>query len=135
MWKKTTFSVGGRAKPAGGFEMYSWYFMRISGVVLLLMALGHLFIMHVYFNVDEMVNWDGVGAAEFVKQRFEGIGWRAYDFILLTLALFHGLNGIKWLVDDYVHSKCWRLFLVSAIYTLAFIFYVVGSIFLFSYNA
>ena len=125
-------SLGGRMKPAGGFELFSWFFMRISGVILILMALGHLFIMHVYYNVDQMVQWKGLGAAEFVKERYAGIGWRMYDLILLALALFHGMSGLKWLVDDYIASSSWRLFLMSVIYSIAFIFFVVGSVFIFS---
>ncbi len=134
MSNKAKYLLGGRAKPAGGFELFSWFFMRISGIVLVLMLLGHVYIMHVYYNVEEMSEWDGVGAAEFVKERFEGVGWRIYDCILLVLALFHGLNGVKWLVDDYVHSPGWRLFLVSLIYVVAFVFVVAGALFLFSYK-
>jgi succinate dehydrogenase membrane anchor subunit len=128
-------SLTGRTRPAGGFELFSWFFMRISGIVLIVMALGHLFIMHVYHNVDQMVQWKGVGAGEFVYERYAGLGWRIYDFILLFLALFHGLNGIKWLVDDYISSKGWRLFIMSVIYSIAFIFFVVGSVFIFSLKA
>jgi succinate dehydrogenase / fumarate reductase, membrane anchor subunit len=43
----------GRERPAGGFELWSWLFMRISGIVLLFLAVGHVLIMHV---VDEGVN-------------------------------------------------------------------------------
>lgn len=129
------FSIGGRAKPAGGFELYSWFFMRISGIILLIMALGHLFIMHGYYDVEKMSNWNGVGASEFVKERFTGVGWRIYDCILLALALLHGLNGVKWLVDDYIHHPGWRLFLVSLIYVIAFIFIIAGALFLFSFYA
>lgn len=128
-------SLSGRMRPAGGFELFSWFFMRISGVILVLMALGHLYTMHVHHNVDEMSNWKGSGAAEFVKERYAGVGWRIYDFILLSLALFHGMNGIKWLVDDYIGSANWRLFLMSVIYAIAFIFFVVGALFIFSLKA
>ena len=31
----------------GGFELWSWLFMRISGLVLLVLAVGHVLIMHV----------------------------------------------------------------------------------------
>ena len=39
-------------KPAGGFELAAWYFMRISGLVLVFLALGHLFITHILNNVE-----------------------------------------------------------------------------------
>ena len=35
-------------KPTrGNFELYAWVFMRISGVLLVLLVLGHFGIMHV----------------------------------------------------------------------------------------
>ena len=39
-----------RRQPKGGggsFELYAWVFMRISGVLLVLLVLGHFAIMHV----------------------------------------------------------------------------------------
>ena len=39
-------SAGGRPRPTGGLELYAWLFMRVSGIALLLLALGHLAIMH-----------------------------------------------------------------------------------------
>ena len=39
---------GGRERPAGGLELWSWLFMRISGIVLLFLAVGHVLIMHVF---------------------------------------------------------------------------------------
>jgi succinate dehydrogenase / fumarate reductase, membrane anchor subunit len=44
-------SYGRHVKPAGGFELQAWYFMRISGLVLVFLALGHLFITHILNNV------------------------------------------------------------------------------------
>ena len=44
----------GRARPESGFELYAWLFMRVSGVVLLVMAILHLAIMHI-INSSERV--------------------------------------------------------------------------------
>ena len=46
--------AGRRVKPAGGFELQAWYFMRISGLILVLLALGHLFITHILNNVENI---------------------------------------------------------------------------------
>ncbi|MCA1726940.1 MAG: hypothetical protein LC722_04615, partial [Actinobacteria bacterium] len=38
----------GRDRPAGrGAEFWWWLFMRLSGLVLLVLAVGHVLIMHV----------------------------------------------------------------------------------------
>ena len=34
--------------------MFLWYFMRISGLVLVFLAVGHLFIMHIVNNVESI---------------------------------------------------------------------------------
>src|SRR5437588_718049 len=40
-------ALTGRERPAGGYELWSWLFMRISGILLLVLAVGHVVIMHV----------------------------------------------------------------------------------------
>ena len=69
-----------RERPVGGFELWSWLFMRISGLVLVVLAVGHVLLMHV---VDEGV--DRVNFA-FVQLRWQSPFWRAWDWMLLCLA-------------------------------------------------
>ena len=52
----------GRERPAGGFELWSWLFMRISGLVLLILAVGHVLIMHVLDEGVDRVNFGFVAA-------------------------------------------------------------------------
>ena len=96
-------------RPAGGLELWSWLFMRISGLLLLALALGHLVLMHLIHNVDE-INY------AFVANRYAGWFWRAYDLLMLVLAMVHGTNGVRILIDDYVHSARWRAFTLGALY-------------------
>ncbi|MCH7761228.1 succinate dehydrogenase, hydrophobic membrane anchor protein [candidate division TA06 bacterium] len=111
----------GREKPRDSrFELYAWLFMRFSGVLLIGLALGHLVIMHLINNVD-IIDYD------FVAARYATPFWRIYDLILLLLALLHGLNGMRTIVDDYVHPRLWRRVSLSLLYSFGFIFTVVGS--------
>lgn len=57
-------------KPAGGFELAAWFFMRISGLLLVFLALGHLFITHILNNVEN-INY------EFVANRWADPHWRS----------------------------------------------------------
>ena len=57
--------IGSRVKPAGGLELKSWIFMRVSGVLLVALALGHMWIMHVVHGVDQ-IDYD------FVVRRLAG---------------------------------------------------------------
>ena len=88
-------------KPTGGLELWSWLFMRLSGLALLLLALGHLILMHLINNVDAI-------DYNFVAARYVGWFWRGYDLLLLILAMIHGLNGVRILIDDYIHPPMWR---------------------------
>lgn len=113
--------AGGRARPAGGLELYAWLFMRVSGILLLLLALGHLVIMHLIHNVDE-INFS------FVAQRWANPLWRLFDWLLLMLALVHGFNGMRVMVDDYVRRPGLRVLSLVGLYVLVFLFLVVGSL-------
>ena len=106
-------------KPTGGFELWSWCFMRLSGLVLLLLALGHLVIMHLVHNVD-MIDYG------FVAGRYRSWFWRGYDLAMLVLAMLHGLNGVRILIDDYIHPHGWRRAAIATLYLVGGVFLVLG---------
>ncbi len=74
----------------------SYLFMRISGLLLIFLVLGHFIIQHV---INDVHNLD----INFVAARWSSLGWRVYDAFLLALALIHGLNGTRIVVNDYIH--------------------------------
>ncbi len=115
-WTKT----GARPRPNNTFELYSWYFFRVSGILLLVLALLHLAIMHVINNVN-VINYD------FIAQRWASPLWRTYDLLLLFLALTHGLNGVRTLIYDYVQPRGWRVFSLSALYVVGLFFLLIGA--------
>lgn len=112
----------GRDRPVGGFELWSWLFMRISGIVLLVLAIGHTLIMTV---VDE-----GVGRVNFgfVSTRWQSPVWRTWDWMLLVLALIHGINGLRVITLDYVRKPGVRLAMNMLFYVLGFALFVLGSV-------
>jgi succinate dehydrogenase / fumarate reductase, membrane anchor subunit len=113
----------GREKPTGGsnFELYSWYFFRISGLLLIFLAVIHILVMHVFNTVFE-INY------EFVADRWASPFWRTFDWLLLFLALTHGLNGARIATDDYIRSPGWRIFMYSVIWSTLIIFSALGTI-------
>ena len=112
-------TYGATSKPRGGFELFSWYFFRISGVLLIFLALIHLAIMHVSNDVSQTVY-------DFVVARYSNPFWRVYDLVLLTLALLHGLNGLRILIDDYVRPRGWRLLAQSTVWIVALVWWLMG---------
>jgi succinate dehydrogenase / fumarate reductase membrane anchor subunit len=126
---RTTLS---RARPGGGgFETFSWYFMRVSGAILLLIAVFHLLLMHVYIRVENIdfntivTRWTGPW----------GAFWRVYDLALLVFALLHGFNGLRWVIDDYIHRPGWNTVAKGAALTLAVIVILMGAYAIFSFRA
>lgn len=114
--------------PSGNFELYSWLFMRISGVMLLGLAVFHLFWMHMVIGVDN-IDFD------VAAMRLENPLWRLYDLLLLGFALTHGMNGLRIVVDDYVHRHGLAVLVKSAIFVLYAVFLIMGAYILVSFTA
>jgi len=93
--------------------------MRISGILLLGLSLGHLFIMHVFNSIHE-INYD------FVAARYLGLFWRGYDLLMLWLAMLHGLNGLRTIIDDYARPP-WRRIAVRVVYGVGASFLLLGT--------
>lgn len=104
-----------------GFELWMWYFMRISGLLLVLMALGHMFIMHILVEISgQEIDF------AFVTSRWGTPFWRIYDLLLLLLALIHGVNGGRVIVGDYLRRGGWRTALLTGLYVTGFVLLVIG---------
>ncbi len=103
------------------FEVWSWFFMRISGVILLFLVLIHLFIMHIMESGVERVSW------EFVAARWNNVGWKTFDWVMLVLALVHGVNGLRIVVDDYVRRPGLRATVKGTLYAIAGVLMIMGT--------
>jgi succinate dehydrogenase / fumarate reductase membrane anchor subunit len=117
------------ARPGSRFELWSWLFMRLSGIVLLFLAVGHVLIMHVIDEGVQRVNFD------FVADRWASPFWRSWDWMLLSLALLHGINGMRVIVQDYVKRPGNRLAVNSAFTILGFVMFVLGTVVVFTFDA
>ncbi len=107
-------------RPEGRFETYSWLFMRVSAILLLVMAVFHLLLMHYGIGVENL-NFAAVA------ERWASPWWRLYDFFLLALALSHGVNGARILTDEYIRRGAWRL-TIKIVLGLAYaVFMVMGT--------
>jgi len=76
------FNRLGRRPTGGGFETFSWYFMRISAIALFFLAIIHLFLNHISTDVS-------CTSYQLIAARYANPYWRVYDWLLLTLALLH----------------------------------------------
>jgi succinate dehydrogenase / fumarate reductase membrane anchor subunit len=115
-------SRAARARPEGpGRERLWWLFMRISGLLLVVLALGHMLIMHV------LVQLTGQELSfAFVTSRWGSPFWRIYDGLLLVLALVHGGNGARIVIGDYVRNRTARRLLVGLLAIATALWLVLG---------
>jgi succinate dehydrogenase / fumarate reductase, membrane anchor subunit len=118
----------GRDRPLGGLELWTWLFMRISGLLLLVLALGHTLIMHLPGGGVDRINFG------FVAARWQSPFWRTWDWMLLSLALVHGINGLRNITLDYVRQPGARFAINMFFYMLGFVLLVLGSIVVFTFD-
>jgi succinate dehydrogenase / fumarate reductase membrane anchor subunit len=79
-------------------ERRAFAFMRLSGIALLILAVGHMMIQHV-------VNSSANLTILFVAEQWNSWGWKLFDFLLLCFAIPHGINGFRNILEDYIHSQ------------------------------
>jgi succinate dehydrogenase / fumarate reductase, membrane anchor subunit len=106
---------------ASGRERFWWYFMRLSGLALVFLALGHMFIMHVLV----VMTGQEIDFA-FVQSRWGTPFWRIYDLLLLLLAFIHGVNGARVVVGDYVANRTARSLAIAILLGIAAIWLILG---------
>ncbi|HEX5949170.1 MAG TPA: succinate dehydrogenase hydrophobic membrane anchor subunit [Actinomycetota bacterium] len=115
-------------RPRSGFELWAWLFMRLSGILLLFLAVGHVLIMHVFDTGVARVDFD------FVVDRWSSPFWRTWDWMLLSLALLHGVNGTRVIIQDYVRRPGPRLAWNWAFAIVGFSLFVLGSVIVFTFD-
>ena len=118
----TNPSRAARPKPeASGRERFWWYFMRLSGLALVFLALGHMFIMHVLV----VITGQEIDFA-FVQSRWGTPFWRIYDLLLLVLAFLHGANGARVVIGDYVAHRGVRSLIIGLLLFISAVWLVLG---------
>ncbi len=110
------------------FEMYSWIFMRLSGLLLVVLVLGHLLIMNVLDGGVQRINFG------FVAGRWASPFWRTWDLMQLWLAELHGTNGLRTVINDYAVRDTTRFWLKMLLYTSAFLVLVLGTLVIFTFD-
>ena len=107
--------------PPRSSEVWTWFFMRLSGLALVFLVLGHMAIMHVIGGGVDRIDFD------FVASRWNGALWRTYDWLLLVLALAHGALGARTAIHDHLHRKGLNRFATTALYLIVAFMAAVGT--------
>ena len=110
---KTTYSTN----P----ELAWWVFMRISGLALIFLTFGHLFMNNIAIN-------SGHVDYAYVAQRFSKTWVKIYDSFLLGLAILHGGNGLRYSIEDYLQRPSSRFIAKSILYAVVIFVMIFGII-------
>ncbi len=84
-------------KIPANYETTAWKWMRYSGILLIPLAWFHLILQDVVTGVDNI-------NAAYVANRWAVGFWQVYDILLLGFAFAHGMNGLRQVLRDFVHS-------------------------------
>ncbi|HJP66633.1 MAG TPA: succinate dehydrogenase hydrophobic membrane anchor subunit [Actinomycetota bacterium] len=118
----------GRQPPRKATEFWWWVFMRVSGILLLVLAVGHVLIMHVLGDGVDRVNF------AFVALRWQSPFWQTWDWLLLSLALIHGINGLRTITLDYVRRPGVRVAINGFFAVTGVVLFALGSIVVFTFD-
>ena len=112
----------------GNFELWSWVFMRGSGVLLLVLVFGHLFV--------NLMMGQGIHAIDFafVGQKWSNPFWQVWDMLMLWLAELHGFNGVRTIINDYTEKDSTRWVLKGLLVASALLVMVLGTLVIFTFD-
>jgi succinate dehydrogenase / fumarate reductase membrane anchor subunit len=117
-----------RSKSRSNFELWSWVFMRGSGVLLLVLVFGHLFV--------NLMLGEGIHAIDFafVAGKWSNPFWQVWDMLMLWLAELHGFNGVRTIINDYAEKDSTRWVLKTLLVASALVVLVLGTLVIFTFD-
>ncbi|MCK2024125.1 succinate dehydrogenase hydrophobic membrane anchor subunit [Microbacterium sp. kSW2-24] len=123
-----TIAPPARRRRGFNLEKWGWIFMRASGIVLVVLIFGHLFI--------NLMVGEGIHALDFafIAGKFATPFWQWWDVLMLWLALIHGANGMRTIVNDYVTNNTARKALIWALGLAAGLLILLGTLVVFTFD-
>ena len=102
--------------------------MRISGLLLIVLVLGHLLIMNVLDGGVQRINF------AFVAGRWSSPFWQFWDLSMLWLAEIHGTNGLRTVINDYATKDTTRFWLKILLYVSMVLILALGTFVIFTFD-
>lgn len=117
-----------RSRKQANWEKYGWLFMRVSGPLLVVLIFTHL--------VVNLVVGDGIKAIDFafVAGKWADPFWQVWDLAMLWLALIHGTNGMRTIVNDYTEKVKVRQALVGTLWAVCAALIILGTLVIFTFD-
>lgn len=115
-------------RRSGRVDTYAWSFVRVSGLLLVILALGHLIVALLLGDHVQQVNFS------FVAGRWANPWWRVWDFALLWLAVLHGGHGLRTVIGDYTRNPRTRQALTAVLLLVTILILALGSYVIVSFD-
>lgn len=117
-----------RRSRTGNFELNMWLFMRGSGVLLVVLVFGHLFV--------NLITGEGIHQVDFgfVAGKWANPFWQVWDLAMLWLAMLHGGNGLRTIISDYATRPSTRFALKTLLYFATAVVIVLGTLVIFTFD-
>jgi succinate dehydrogenase / fumarate reductase, membrane anchor subunit len=121
-------SPAARSSRGKNWEKWGWIYMRFSGLVLVILIFGHLLI--------NLVLGEGVKQIDFafVAGKYATPFWQVWDLLMLWLALIHGGNGMRTLINDYAYNRTINRILKWAVLAAVVVLVVLGTLVIFTFD-
>jgi succinate dehydrogenase / fumarate reductase membrane anchor subunit len=102
--------------------------MRVSGLVLVFLVIGHLVIMNILDGGVQRINF------AFVAGRYASPFWQIWDLLQLWLAMIHGTNGLRTIINDYAERDQTRFWLKTVLYCSSVFIIMLGTYVIFTFD-
>jgi succinate dehydrogenase / fumarate reductase membrane anchor subunit len=133
-----TQATAGRRIRMGGskFELYMWFFTRVSGILLLMMGAFNI----VYANL--VGGYGAMDAAAQMRWAFFPISFHVQStsvevtpyflnpfFLVIAFAATHGLNGVRVILQDYIRHPLLMAW-IKALLVVLWVISMLAAIFI-----
>jgi succinate dehydrogenase / fumarate reductase membrane anchor subunit len=111
-----------RSRKGAKWEKWGWLYMRVSGAILLFLIFWHL--------IANLVMGDGISGIDFafVAGKWANPWVQLMDGTMLWLAMIHGTNGMRTIVNDYTEREWIRKSLNVALWSVCAALIILGTL-------
>ena len=107
-------------RSASRRRLMAWVLVRVTGVLLSVLVLGHFAMTHIITDVSDT-------GTSFIARRWSSAVWLVWDGLLLLCALVHGASGVWVAIEDYATSPTRRRLAQRGLMLLSTVLFVIGS--------
>ena len=102
------------------YETTAWKWMRYSGILLIPLVWFHVLLQDVIVGVHNI-------DIDYVIKRWSNVGIQVYDITLLSFTFAHGMNGLRQVSMDFVHTIKARKTLSQILFVIWIIISIIGA--------